>query len=190
MGARGGIGKAVVRRFADLGARVAFTYRAEADKADAVVRDLQSSGAVVKAIPADITDAVAVAELMRNVATAFGHIDILVNNAGTFGVRAIGDVDYTFYADQFNVNVWGTLQVTQAALALFPDSAAAGSSISLRSGRFHRRIARAFMRRPRRRSRPLRKRLRLSLDREASRQRRRAGSDPHRHDGGNTSRKA
>ncbi|MEO3434606.1 glucose 1-dehydrogenase [Inquilinus sp. CAU 1745] len=128
-----GIGEAVVRRFAESGARVAFTYRTEADKAAAIVRDLQAAGATVKAFKADVTDAAAVAALIEEVAATFGHIDILVNNAGTFGVRAIGDIDFAFYAEQFNVNFWGTLQVTQAALALFPESG--GRIINLSSQR-------------------------------------------------------
>lgn len=128
-----GIGEAVVRRFAELGARVAFSYRAQADKAQALIRDLEGKGAVVKAVAADVTDAAAVAALIGEVTQAFGHIDILVNNAGTFGARAIGEVDYAFYAEQFNVNVWGTLQVTQAALAAFPDSG--GRIVNLSSQR-------------------------------------------------------
>ncbi|MBB6487094.1 SDR family NAD(P)-dependent oxidoreductase [Rhizobium lusitanum] len=128
-----GIGESVVRRFASLGAKVAFTYRAEERKADAICRDLRATGAMVEAFAVDVTDAAAVAELMRNVTTTFGHIDILINNAGTFGVRAIGDIDYAFYAEQFSVNVWGTLQVTQAALALFPESG--GRIVNLSSQR-------------------------------------------------------
>lgn len=128
-----GIGEAVVRRFAGLGAKVAFTYRAEADKADAIARDLEGSGAVAKAFPADIADTAAVAALTRNVTDAFGRIDVLVNNAGTFGARTIGDIDFAFFAEQFNVNVWGMLQVTQAALPLFPDNG--GRIVNLSSQR-------------------------------------------------------
>lgn len=128
-----GIGEAVVRRFAKEGGSVAFTYRSEAAKAEAVIRNLRDSGVKAKAFKADIADAASVSTLIREVVAEFGRIDILVNNAGTFGVRAFEDVDLAFFTEQFTVNVWGTIQVTQAALPHFPTSG--GRVINLSSQR-------------------------------------------------------
>ncbi len=82
-GARG-IGEAIVRRFAEQGAIVAFTYISEnsSAKAQAIVDDLTAQGATVAAFRSDaavFTDAEA---LISAVTKAYGRLDVVVNNAG------------------------------------------------------------------------------------------------------------
>ncbi len=78
-----GIGAAIVRRFAEHGARVAFTYRSSADKANALAQELsEAHGLAVKAWQSDASSFAEAENLIKEVLDTFGKIDVLVNNAG------------------------------------------------------------------------------------------------------------
>jgi 3-oxoacyl-[acyl-carrier protein] reductase len=77
-----GIGAATARALADEGADVVISYAASADKANAVVKELEAKGVRAAAIKADQADAAQVTKLVNDVAQKFGRLDILVNNAG------------------------------------------------------------------------------------------------------------
>ncbi len=76
-----GIGEAIVRKFAQEGARVAFTYvsPASAERARQLVAEL---GSAVRAYQSDAGDYAQAEALVAEVLRDFGKIDILVNNAG------------------------------------------------------------------------------------------------------------
>ena len=80
-GARG-IGAASARALADEGADVAISYSASADRATALVKELEAKGVRAAAFKADQADSAAVTKLVNDVAAKFGRLDILVNNAG------------------------------------------------------------------------------------------------------------
>jgi NAD(P)-dependent dehydrogenase (short-subunit alcohol dehydrogenase family) len=80
-GASRGIGAAIARRFAELGADVALTARS-AGKLAAVAADLGRQGASTLVIEADLTDRGSLAALIDGVSAQWGRLDILVNNAG------------------------------------------------------------------------------------------------------------
>jgi 3-oxoacyl-[acyl-carrier protein] reductase len=77
----------------------------------------------------------------REVATHFGKIDILVNNAGMLRICSLEEIDFAFYAEQFNVHVWGTIAATQAALKHFPKEG--GTVVNLSSLRVYQPAARS-----------------------------------------------
>ncbi|RMF01711.1 MAG: 3-oxoacyl-[acyl-carrier-protein] reductase [Bacteroidetes bacterium] len=78
-----GIGAAIVRRFAELGAQVAFTYHSSKEKAEAVAKEVSEEfGTTVRAYQSDAASYAAAEELSKAVLEAFGQIDVLVNNAG------------------------------------------------------------------------------------------------------------
>ena len=111
-----GIGAAISRTLAAQGARVALAYRAGAEAADALVNELQLSGADAAAFRCDVTDATAVERLLADVVGRFGGLDILVNNAGVGGSRPLADCDPAFFHALMDGNVLSMLQVTRAAL--------------------------------------------------------------------------
>lgn len=76
-----GIGKAIVERFIEEGASVAFTYRSSAASSEEIVRSLDVGDRLVayKSDASSYTDAEA---LIKTVMEDFGKIDILINNAG------------------------------------------------------------------------------------------------------------
>jgi 3-oxoacyl-[acyl-carrier protein] reductase len=74
-----GIGKAIVKALAAAGAKVAFTYRTEREKAQALQKELDG-----RAIPfaLEVTDRAQVRDVLGAVEKALGTPGILVNNAG------------------------------------------------------------------------------------------------------------
>lgn len=78
-----GIGAAIVKRFAEEGANVAFTYLSSEEKANSLARDVAAAhGVTIKAFRSDASNFIQAQELVKNVLEVFGKIDILVNNAG------------------------------------------------------------------------------------------------------------
>lgn len=79
-GAGGGIGSAISRRLAAVGAHVVLTYHQNEAAANAAAAELEGEGHVVVHAPVD--DSVAQARLADLIAERYGTVDLLVNNAG------------------------------------------------------------------------------------------------------------
>lgn len=77
-----GIGAAIVRRFAEQGADVAFTYRSSADEAKALEAELIAMGSKAKAYQSDASSYDQAEALAKEVLSDYGRIDVLINNAG------------------------------------------------------------------------------------------------------------
>lgn len=77
-----GIGKAIARRFAVAGARVAIASR-KADVLEAAARELSTGGAEVTAIPCHVGRAAEIENLVAETQRRLGPVDVLVNNAAT-----------------------------------------------------------------------------------------------------------
>ena len=77
-----GIGRAVVTALAEAGASVAFTYRASAEAADALVSELETGGTEALAIQSEASDAAQAEAAVQAVLDKWGRIDALVVNAG------------------------------------------------------------------------------------------------------------
>ncbi|MBZ9672670.1 SDR family oxidoreductase [Mesorhizobium sp. B3-2-1] len=80
-GGGGGIGSAISHRLADEGAFVA-VIDMDLSSAGSVASDISAKGGKARAICADISNAVACADLVADVLRINGRIDILANNAG------------------------------------------------------------------------------------------------------------
>jgi NADP-dependent 3-hydroxy acid dehydrogenase YdfG len=109
-GASSGIGAATVRRLRAEGWDVVATAR----RADRLAALAQETGA--STIVADVTDDADVARLAAEVAEG-GPLDALVNNAGgAFGLDPVESADVNHWRQMYELNVLGTLRVTQALL--------------------------------------------------------------------------
>jgi 3-oxoacyl-[acyl-carrier protein] reductase len=81
-GASRGIGRAIAVALGDAGHRVAFCYTRDADGARTTSELLESVGAEVHAVQADVGDPGSVDDAFAAVEEAVGPVEILVNNAG------------------------------------------------------------------------------------------------------------
>lgn len=81
-GASRGIGAAVAKKLASLGATVIVNYACSKDKADETVREITQNGGKAVAMKCDISDFEMCQQFINNVHNEFGSVDILVNNAG------------------------------------------------------------------------------------------------------------
>ncbi len=77
-----GIGASIVKRFAEQGAIVAFTYRASAASAQAIEEEITNNGGKAKAYQSDASSFEQAEALVKQVLEDFGKIDVLINNAG------------------------------------------------------------------------------------------------------------
>jgi 3-oxoacyl-[acyl-carrier protein] reductase len=117
-----GIGAGIVKRLAAEGANVIFTYVNAAEKAQALVSEVESYGVKAKAIKADTGNK---NEIYAAVAAAaeLGSIDILVNSAGIFITGAIDDssADLDALKRQWDVNTLGVAHTVRAVVPLMND---------------------------------------------------------------------
>jgi NAD(P)-dependent dehydrogenase (short-subunit alcohol dehydrogenase family) len=132
-GASKGIGLAVTEHFLDEGARVVASSRGTSPELDAL------AGERLVHVTADLSEPDAPAEVIARAVEAFGGVDVLVNNVGTArprgGFLATTDEDWQSI---FELNLFGVVRATRAALPLC-SSGAATSSTSRRSTRGCRR---------------------------------------------------
>ena len=112
-----GIGAAIARRLAAEGADVALTYERSADKAGAVVKEIEALGRQGFAIAADSADPAAVTRAVDEAAKALGGLDILVNNAGIFRGGPVADWSLADIDATLAVNVRAVVLASQAAAA-------------------------------------------------------------------------
>jgi NADP-dependent 3-hydroxy acid dehydrogenase YdfG len=112
-GASSGIGAATARRLAREGYHVVAAAR-RADRLEELVKEI---GPEATAVECDITDDASVARLAAAVAELDGPLTLLVNNAG--GAKGLDPVATGSVDDwqwMYDVNVLGTLRMTQALL--------------------------------------------------------------------------
>ena len=121
-GAGGGIGRAIAKKFADLGASVIIGDLNMAG-AEATVAMLSNPTGNQKhaAIKLNVTQKANVQEAMAWVKENYGHIDILMNNAGVSSMRHLVDLSEEEWDFNFDVNSKGVFLVTQAAAPLLTD---------------------------------------------------------------------
>ncbi|CUP77631.1 3-oxoacyl-[acyl-carrier-protein] reductase [Clostridium baratii] len=81
-GASRGIGRAIAKKLASLGANIVLNYRSNDEEALKVKDELISYGVDVFLYKCDISDFNAVEEMIKASKEKFGKVDIMINNAG------------------------------------------------------------------------------------------------------------
>ena len=118
-GGSGGIGLAIVQRFAQEGARVFFTGRRQ----DAIDAAVAATNGDVVGVRADASRVADLDDFYTQVREQAAQIDVLVANAGVGSFQPLGQITEQHYQDTFDVNVKGTLFTVQGALPLLSDGA-------------------------------------------------------------------
>ena len=106
-----GIGKAIVKKLASAGARVAFTYRATRDEANALADD---TGAF--AFDMEVTDRASVQNAIEMALAKLGSLSILVNNAGVNKPTDFDQIVDGDWDEILAVNLKGPFVCSQVAL--------------------------------------------------------------------------
>jgi 3-oxoacyl-[acyl-carrier protein] reductase len=132
-GASRGIGKAIALALAEAGANVAVNYRERKAEAEETVKAIKALGREAVAFQADVSNAKAVADLIRHVETALGPIDILVNNAGVAVRRSLDELTEEDFDRTIATNLKSAFLCTHA---VFPGMRARrwGRIINISSG--------------------------------------------------------
>jgi 3-oxoacyl-[acyl-carrier protein] reductase len=114
-GASRGIGAAIAKRLAREGAAVAITYQSSKDKAEAVVREIESAGGRAIALGADSADAVATKSAVAETVRVLGRIDVLVNNAGVAVMAPLEQFSLDDFDRMLAINVRAVFVAAQEA---------------------------------------------------------------------------
>lgn len=107
-----GIGRAVAAALTQAGATVTVLGRGEAALKNAVAK-----GDAKNHVVADVTEAAATAEAVRNAISASGPVDLLIANAGTATAVPFAKATPDQFRDMFELHVLGMLHPVQAVLA-------------------------------------------------------------------------
>ncbi|TSA16878.1 MAG: SDR family oxidoreductase [Betaproteobacteria bacterium] len=114
-GAAGGLGRALAHAFAAAGARIAALDR-DATGAEALAAELRAQGRQALGLECDVTDATACESAMAAVLAAWGRLDVLINNAGITHRSAWRRTDPAVTRRVMEVNFFGAVNCTRAAV--------------------------------------------------------------------------
>ncbi|MFW7267806.1 glucose 1-dehydrogenase [Gluconacetobacter sp. Hr-1-5] len=129
-GASKGIGAGIATALAAEGAAVVVNYASSREGADAVVSAIVGAGGKAVAVHGDVSRRDEARGIVDAAVSAFGRLDILVNNSGVYEFAPIEEITEAHFHRQFDINVLGTLLVTQAAVGHL---GAGGSIINISS---------------------------------------------------------
>ena len=112
-GATSGIGLGCARKFAENGDRLILTGR-NAEKLEAIKRELEEKGSQVLTLVFDVRDRAAASEAIESLPEQWRDIDVLVNNAGlALGLEPEYEGDYEDWETMIDTNIKGLLIMTR-----------------------------------------------------------------------------
>jgi short-subunit dehydrogenase len=135
-GATSGIGLATAKRAAQRGARVVLCSRNEGELQETVTA-IQDAGGTAVAVVADVSNPEDMERLASTAVETFGSLDTWVNNAGVSFYGRLTEVAIEDMRQLFEVNFWGMVYGSRAAVARLAGSGGAliniGSIVSDRA---------------------------------------------------------
>lgn len=131
-GSSTGIGAAVAKELARLGAAVAVHGNKNAEAAEAVADEIRAAGGKAVVVLGDVSNSASAARIVADAAAGLGGLDILINNAGAILDRVTNaGFDDATYERVYDLNVRSVLAVTKAA---YPHLKAAGGGSIINTG--------------------------------------------------------
>jgi short-subunit dehydrogenase len=115
-GATSGIGLATAKRAAERGARLVLCSRNETELHE-TVDQIQRNGGTARSLVADVSDQDGMERLAATAVEEFGSLDTWVNNAGVSFYGRLTEVATEDMRQLFEVNFWGTVYGSRAAVA-------------------------------------------------------------------------
>ncbi|GIT89635.1 short-chain dehydrogenase [Jannaschia pagri] len=133
-GASRGIGEATARHLAALGAQVVLAARSDQDIAR-IAAEIEDAGGHTQAIPTDVANSQAVADLVQAALAWTGRLDLFVNNAGLIDpIARIMDSDPMAWSDVIDVNVKGVYHGLRHAMPVMAAQEGGGTIVNISSG--------------------------------------------------------
>ena len=114
-GAGKGFGKAIAKKFADNGAKLALITRTQSD-IDDLYREFYGYENKLLAICGDVSDQDTVNSFVAEVKNKFGRIDVLVNNAGMRFRKKFEEITLEEFSLVLNVNVVSMFMLCKAVM--------------------------------------------------------------------------
>ena len=114
-GSSRGIGRAIARRLAEGGARIAVHGRTESPDLEAARLEVESLTGEATAVSGDLAYAENASQIVEQVVAELGSLDVLVNNAGFVIPRAVDDMDLVTWDAVMAVNLRSAFVCAQAA---------------------------------------------------------------------------
>jgi citronellol/citronellal dehydrogenase len=127
-----GIGLAIALRAAADGASIAIAAKTADPNPKlpgtifTAAAEIEAAGGKALALQCDIRDEIAIEEVIKKTADAFGGIDIVINNASAINLTKTDQTPAKRFDLMFDVNVRGTFLTSQAALPHLRQSAKDG----------------------------------------------------------------
>lgn len=113
-GGTGAVGTAIVRCLARHGAKVAFSFHSQEEKARQLEAELKAEGFTAKACALNVLDGAGAQRLAESTERDLGPVDILINNAGLTQVMPFALIEEEDWDRIMDVNVKGMFLVTKA----------------------------------------------------------------------------
>lgn len=135
-----GMGRDITLLLAEHGADVVLGART-VEKCEAVAKEAADHGVQTLPVRLDVTDRASCEAVVAATVERFGRIDLLVNNAFHDGdFHRFTDADLDSWKHTMDVNLWGTLQLTQAVVPHMPDGGRVVMTNSMSSVRIQDRF--------------------------------------------------
>jgi 3-oxoacyl-[acyl-carrier protein] reductase len=115
-GASKGIGAGIAKALGTAGASVVVNYASSKAGAQVVVEAIVKAGGKAVAVQGDVSKPAEAQAVVDAAVKNFGKLDVLVNNSGVYEFGSIDVITPEHFHKQFDINVLGTLLVTQAAV--------------------------------------------------------------------------
>jgi NAD(P)-dependent dehydrogenase (short-subunit alcohol dehydrogenase family) len=122
-----GVGRGIVQRFLEAGARVAVTARHEPDS------PIEVAGRIADFHPCDVRDVDELTALVAHVTETHGRLDVVVNNAGGSPSAPAASASPRFSEAIIRLNLLAPLNLAQLANAVMQDQENGGSIINIGS---------------------------------------------------------
>lgn len=114
-GASRGIGKAIAKKLAQLGATVIVNFNGSEERARAVVTEIEEAGGTAEMMQCNVAEYDACETFLKDVVEKYGRIDILVNNAGITKDGLLMRMSEDDFGKVIDINLKGTFNCMRFA---------------------------------------------------------------------------
>ena len=114
-GASKGIGAAVAKSLAALGASVVVNYASSKEGALEVVEGIAAAGGKAVAVKGDVSKAADARAVVEAAIQNYGRLDVLVNNAGVYDMKPLEEITEEHFHTIFDIDVLGLLLISKEA---------------------------------------------------------------------------